>query len=645
MGSEGLIKIKEQEWRDLSKKTLLYKLYKAKSDSSKPNANYQVWSINEDKNNRLWIGNNRDISLYDPQTDNFKHLYFTSSSKSLKFDAVGNLWVATRGEGLFFYNTKTGIIKHYTTANGLIQNFIFDMVIDKNKNLWLTTEIGLSKFNPQTETFRDYDADDGLPSNPFNDHSIKNLPNGKVYIGTSNGFIIFRPENIIDDTSKARVVLTAIKLFNKPIEYSFVLGNKNIINGPIGEITELELTSKQRDNLFLEFAALNYSAALKTKYKYILEGLDNSWTETDANHRVVRYTNLSEGVYYFKVKATNGDGVWNETPYILKIVVHPPFFKSRIFLISVFLIFTILLFQLFQLMLKKEKRQKKELALIIKERTAELSEKNQLLRKNASILNEANKLLKENQQYIKGQNKELELQRDELKQLNSTKDKLLSIIAHDLKNPFNILIGFSNILIENFHKYNDNRKLDILQMLFQSAKTGHLLLDNLLLWSRSQSGNIQFTPTRTTPGEIVNLTLLQIKSFASYKNITIDYPLEDANITITADINMINTVLRNLISNAIKFSQKGSTIIIETKSSDHNILFRIKDSGTGMTQDAINNLFIMNKTVSEKGTAGESGTGLGLIICKEFIEKHNGQIWAESEEGKGSTFSFTLPIG
>lgn len=641
---EGLFKIPEKEWINRSKNTFHYKKYKNTWGDSTTIGGNQIWSIIEDKNKKLWIGNNQNISTYNAKSDNFNQLYFTNLSKSLLFDSFGNLWVASRGDGLFFYNTKTKATKHYTSANGLSQNFVFGAIIDKNKNLWLTTEIGLSKFNPKTEVFRNYDTDDGLPSNRFDDRSEKMLPNGKVYMGTSNGFIIFKPEDIKDDTSNAPVIITNIKISDTPLQYSFLLGEKNRIPCPVGRLTKIVLQPSESKDLFIEFAAMHYSGPLKNRYKYRLDGFDKNWIYTDAMHRSARYTNLAEGTYFFKVLATNGDGVWNKTPMVLKITVIPHFYKSKYFLIFSPILFLFILFFIFQWRLNREIKRRKTLTLLVDDRTAEITEKNQMLEKNAESLSFTNKLLQERQQFIEEQKEEIAAQRDKLIQLNGTKDKLFSIIAHDLKNPFNILLGFSGLLLQNYHKYDDARKKNIIGMLHQSANTAHLLLDNLLNWSRSQSGNIIFDPTLTSPEEIINSTLPQVKNFATNKNITLKTNSTSENTPLFADVNMINTVLRNLILNAIKFSKKNSVIFIDHFLEGNQIKFCVKDEGIGMNQETLECLFQLDKTISKSGTLGEKGTGLGLVICKEFVEKHSGRIWAESEEGKGSSFIFTIPI-
>jgi signal transduction histidine kinase/ligand-binding sensor domain-containing protein len=642
--TEGLFKIPEQEWKNPGKKHLNFKRYRYSWEDTTSLGGDHIWSIKEDHNRNLWIGSNVALSQYNEKKDNFIRHNITGLTKTLFFDNNHKIIITTRGEGFYIYNPITGAQKHYTTEQGLCQNFVFGVLKDKENNLWLTTENGLSKFNTQTGSFRNYDINDGLPGNQFDDRSEKMLPNGKFYIGTTNGFLYFDPHSIIDDTCKANAILTGIKIANMPIQYSYIKKDRNQIKLPIDQLSELILKPSQRQDILFEFAALHYSAPLKNRYKYKLEGFDIEWIETDALNRKARYTNLIEGTYYFKVKASNADGVWNENPYILKVVVFPPFYKSKWFLILLILSTVIIALLLFRWRLNREIKQRLKLAILVDQRTLELKEKNTALETAAIDLNKTNQLLQERQQFIEEQKEELAAQRDELIQLNKTKDKLFSIIAHDLKNPFNILMGFSGLLIQHYKKYDDIRKIHIIELIHQSAQAGYLLLENLLHWSRTQSGNLKFEPAPTSSGKIMELTLPQIKSFADHKNVTIITTHFDSKIEFMADLTMINSVLRNLIMNAIKFSDKGEEINVGVKLKNNNVLFNVSDHGIGITPDEISTLFHIDKTSSKSGTSGEKGTGLGLLICKEFIEKHNGKIWVESEENKGSSFYFELPL-
>jgi len=240
---------------------------------------------------------------------------------------------------------------------------------------------------------------------------------------------------------------------------------------------------------------------------------------------------------------------------------------------------------------------------------------------------------------------ELQLQKysEELKESNATKDKFFSIIAHDLKSPFNSIFGFSELLLENYREYDEKEIEDSLNVIRKSSRQAYDLLENLLVWSRSQTGKIDFNPETFALSQGISDTLAIVQSTAGKKNIQIINNIQEPCL-VYADKNMLNTILRNLLANAIKYTPRNGNITIESQNYNSNIELSVKDNGIGIPQQNLTQLFRIDSKYSTPGTEKEHGTGLGLILCREFVEKHGGQIWAESEEGKGSVFHFTLPI-
>ncbi len=234
-------------------------------------------------------------------------------------------------------------------------------------------------------------------------------------------------------------------------------------------------------------------------------------------------------------------------------------------------------------------------------------------------------------------------QNKELKRINATKDKFFSIIAHDLKNPFNALMGFSSLLLKNHLTYDAKMREKFIESINSCAEISYKLLENLLTWSRSQSGSIKYNPIKLDMKTQLYETIYVLAAQASKKNISILNEIKEKEL-IYADEKMFGTIIRNLISNAIKFTNKNGKIEISAEKQDGNwIKIAVKDNGKGISQDVVKNLFKIDKNISTLGTDNETGTGLGLILCKEFVEKHNGKIWVESELGNGASFFFTIP--
>lgn len=229
-----------------------------------------------------------------------------------------------------------------------------------------------------------------------------------------------------------------------------------------------------------------------------------------------------------------------------------------------------------------------------------------------------------------------------LKELNATKDKFFSIIAHDLRNPFTNLIGASELLAAPTN-YNSETSQRLGKVINEAARKGYNLLQNLLDWSRSQTGTISFKPELVVLQKVVKESWSNVKASAFSKNLEFDIFI-DNNIQLMADVNMLSTILRNLLQNAVKFTPEYGRISISAIENNNCIVIIVEDSGVGMSEQDIEKLFRIDVKFSNPGTSKESGTGIGLLLCKEFVEKHKGKIWVTSTEGKGSKFYFSIPI-
>ena len=287
-------------------------------------------------------------------------------------------------------------------------------------------------------------------------------------------------------------------------------------------------------------------------------------------------------------------------------------------------------------------RKKDKLLIIGSVDSAQLIEQNKTMHQlNHKISKLQGKLIneKKNLEYTFGLLNETN---KELHQLNAEKDKFFSIIAHDLKSPFNAIIGFSDLLVAQVDKSNLKKIKEYASIIQQSSNRAMELLMNLMEWSQSQTGRLNFSPVNFELTKLIDETVLLLNDAAVQKSITITYQLPLITF-VYADKAMISTVLRNLISNAIKFTESGGNIVISATESQNELTVSVKDSGIGISKDRIEKLFGLDESYSTTGTNNEKGTGLGLILCKEFVEKHQGKIWAESEVGIGSIFYFTIP--
>ncbi|MCX7909918.1 MAG: HAMP domain-containing histidine kinase [Ignavibacteria bacterium] len=251
--------------------------------------------------------------------------------------------------------------------------------------------------------------------------------------------------------------------------------------------------------------------------------------------------------------------------------------------------------------------------------------------------------LEQNNYLILKKNEELEKMNNELKTINTTKDRLFSIIAHDLKNPVSNFKTMIEYLNKNYQTFSEEEKKEFLEELQHSAVSVYDLLENLLQWSFTQLKRTTFNPQEFDINYVVETVLNHLHSQAKAKNIALINKVPN-NCVVFADVFMITTVLRNLASNAIKFTNNGGKITIDLQKNESHCIISVQDTGIGIPKENINKLFNLDYKISTKGTNNESGTGLGLLLCKDFVEKNGGKIWVESEVNKGTTFYFSLPL-
>ncbi len=279
--------------------------------------------------------------------------------------------------------------------------------------------------------------------------------------------------------------------------------------------------------------------------------------------------------------------------------------------------------------LEKQNNTLKSQAVKINAQSAELYKKNIELQSS---------LLEVNDQKEKIQEINLTLE-----EANATKDKFFDIIAHDLRSPFNSILGFSNILLENHAEYDNTEREELIKHVVDSSKGAFNLVENLLEWSMVHKGKFIVNSKNIEVEQVLNETLFDIENMAQSKNIEIIIELSKG-FSVYADKEILKTILRNVVANAVKFTPRHGTITISAENDDNSTIISVEDTGVGMSEEKIKRLFDITQKTNTLGTDNEAGTGLGLIFCKEVIEKNRGKIWVESEIGKGSIFRLSFPL-
>lgn len=629
-------------------------------------AGNSIFKIFCDSQHRVWVSNDTEgLYVYEKGDYNHPRIFFSKFNneqipneiRDIYEDHDNTIWFATLNNGLYqLLDYKKGVFYQYSTKTILPTNAITQIAEGTNKTLWLGTNSGLISFNKKNKSVHVFDKEDGVQDDVFNVTASIKDDNGFIYCGGINGVNIFHPDSIVLNNKAPRVILTNLKIYDQVIEPGQTYGKRTYLQKPLYLTDTLVFTPN--DNIFqIEFAALDFISPLKNRYKYKLEGFDKQWTSVSAQHRLATYTKLEPGTYIFTVKACNSDGVWNETGTSITIIILPAWWQTWWFRTLLIITIGSVVVLIYFIRTRRIRNLAFELEILVRERTTELQETNIILTQQNTKISEQNRQLEnytkevtKQNEYILAQQSEiiqqkeiLEKQTKALQDANQTKDKLFSIVAHDIKNPLGVLSGFVELLYTNYQKYDETKRMMFIQQINISAKSLSGLILNLLEWSRSQTKSIKTHIQQLSLIELVNETFDLVSEQASNKSISLTCIINPQQF-VYGDKNMLETVLRNLITNALKFTPNEGSIIV--RSSLHRVgkvCISISDSGIGMSKEQLNSLFVSSSSKSTKGTNNESGTGLGLIICKEFMELQNGSIEVESTEGQGTTFHLYMP--
>lgn len=603
----------------------------------------------EDKNGNIWIYGLDGIGMLTPDYKFIIHNNDLNDPDSIMSNNIINIfaddnnyiWISTF-DGLERYHEKNGSFEHITLKHNFPKK-VYSMLQDKNGYIWMTCSNGLGRFHPDSMKIQYFEKNIGIANDEFVNRSCYEARDGTMYFGGTKGFICFNPDSLKLNPSKPRVLITDFLLFNKINKHTDSLSP---LNKPIN-VTDTLVLPYYLNIIGFRFSATNFVASENNSYAYRLRGFNDMWNYVQ-NKNNATYTNLDAGTYTLEVKSANNEGIWSDSITKLTIIITPPWWELWWFkiLVAFFLIGVILM--IFYLRMARIRNMNRVLEQKVNDRTTELQfAYNKLTIKQEEVQSQ-NIMLAEQNEYIITQNFELKekseeiaTQRDKLKELNKTKDKFFSIIAHDLKNPLNTLMGFAELLNNSFEDYPEHKKKKFINIIANSSKNLSALLDNLLTWSRSQSGTMPFNPEIVNLNKVIDETLIILKHQAEKKQIAIIYQQKN-DIVLNADANMLSTVIRNITSNAIKFTPQGGKISLKVDEKVETVKIAICDSGVGMSPKQIEGLFKIDNNNSTKGTNSETGTGLGLILCKEFIDMHNGKIWVESEKDKGSIFYVEL---
>jgi len=584
-------------------------------DPAKTLKREKVRVIFEDHKYNLWVGSegggitklSRDSSAgFAEKLTPTHYLHIPGNDNSLINDLVltltedseHKLWIGTNS-GLCRFDPEKGFFKRFSVKTGFPDDLIMGLLFDGHEHIWISHKKGLTCMNIHTFETRQYNTHDGLQGYEFTQNAYyRNPRTGEMFFGGANGLNSFFPDSISPNPYKLRPILTALKVMNQTVEIGCRINNRIILPKSLVCTDKITLTWWDK-NFSLEFSALNFDNPRGSKFKYILEGVDNQWTFTDASARVASYSHLPAGMYTFKVFAANSDGLWSDSPATVQLEILPPWWLTWwVKVLYVILLCSIVWF---------------------------------VYRYIAARIEFRNRLLME------------QLKNEKNEELARLKLQFFTEVSHEFRTPLTLIIDPLERLISD---NPDKEKIQYYHnLMHRNAKQLLTLINQLLDFRKLESGNLPLKLVSTDLVSFIRNTAASFENRALERNIRLSVETSVDPLFVDFDTDKMEKILNNLLSNAFKFTSDNGKVSIGisvTNTEPCRVVLKISDTGIGIAPEAIEKVFDLFYQV-EGSAAQKEGSGIGLALTKELVQLHKGEISVESEVGKGSCFSVSLP--
>jgi ligand-binding sensor domain-containing protein/signal transduction histidine kinase/AraC-like DNA-binding protein len=561
-----------------------------------------VYSLLEDHNGKVWVGTVHDgIYCYDPDKNTgskFNYRYTVKNAlnnttvNGLFEDSNNNLWFATEGLGLWKYNLHTGAYKFFDLSNGFPSNYVFRILEDDKKNIWVSTTRGLVCLNIINDGIKIYTKASGLLSDQFNYNSAFKDTDGTMYFGCVKGMVSFNPSAFKENNFVAPVYITGFQVHNQEI---LVKGSDSLLNSSIIYTKKIDLNYNQ-SSFSIDFAALSFPSPEMTRYKYMMKGLDKGWTDLNRNRKVY-FTQLLPGHYTFIVKAANNNGAWLTKETILQINIAPPFWES----VWAYILYALLIILTIYYLLNQYHTRNR-------------------LRNNRLI--------------------EI-LESDKERQIYNAKIEFFTNVAHEIRTPLTLIKGPMEKVIKRAEHVPDIQS----NLKIMEKNTNRLLdLTNQLLdFRKTETNGFSLSFVKTDIAELLEEVFSRFKPMAEQKNQSYSLKHVDKNLYAYVDIEAFTKIISNLINNAIKYGTSAVEIeLLKSEPNDCTFTVEIRNNGYIVPYEMREKIFepFFRMKESEK----QIGTGIGLSLSRSLAELHKGLLVLNKSINDFNIFNLTLPI-
>jgi signal transduction histidine kinase/ligand-binding sensor domain-containing protein len=642
----------------LNKRTNRFTNYVAVDTIENTLSHNRVWDILSDSKGRLWFGTENGLSLYNFETDDFTTIKF-SNAQFDSSDALANsimsvleaddgyLWVATQN-GVYIYDPdKKEVVNFVKVYNDISKRFVYN-VLEADDSFWASTNKSIIKIDKNTyEIKAEFLPDDGFLNDEFNAGAAKKLSDGTLLFGGIAGVTGFYPEKIHLSSFCPPVYLTGISLFGEDVnpDNPEVFKRATFVRNTMSASTII-ITHDEK-MLTLKFSALDYTKPQRIKYFYRIMPVSEKWISL-GSRSFVSFINLKPGNYVLEMRSTNSDGIMCDNIKKLGLEVTPPVWERWWWITLEVLIVLLLLFLIIRYRLLHLKREKDKLEEIVMMRTREIQEQRNIANRQRDEIarqkEELQDFAAELEDKVRERTKELEDAKLKAEESDRLKSAFLSNMSHEIRTPMNAIMGFSELLLSN--EFDEKERKTFARLVKTNGDSLLKLLNDIIDISMIESGLMKFNFAEVDICSLIDDIFIMIKNsrlFKEKENVRLEIVSKiKEKVFVNTDEDRLRQVITNLLNNALKFTGKGC-VELGCEVVDDYIQFYVKDTGIGITEELMGRIFDRFYKIEKTKNVIYGGNGLGLTITKNIVDALDGEIWVESEEGKGTTFWFTIP--